>query len=212
MKLRSIVTAGLLGTGLLMMSGCDWLDDEVEDALPKVASVSVVNNVPGGSPIDVTVDGDTQSVAYQGNFTYYPTVTTSDKVRVSYAGGDAITVSSSGIHVIGINTDCISSAYVKDTLDINKIRVMNLTTADLTSSEDINITYNGAPVVFPTTVGACASVSAHDGSLVGEWKITISGGETHTINVLEETLISGYELIVYDTETPKGYVIPLFPL
>lgn len=32
MKLRSIVTAGLLGTSLLTVTGC-WLEDEVKDKI-----------------------------------------------------------------------------------------------------------------------------------------------------------------------------------
>ena len=210
MKLRSIVTAGLLGAGLLMMSGCDWLDDEIEDALPKIASINVVNASEAPS-IGVTVDGVTQTVDYQSTFKSFVTTTTNNTVNVSYTGGDSIDVSSSGVHIVGINTNCSTGHFVKDTLDNNKIRLMNLTTTSFDPSDaaNISITLDGIPVTFPSTIGGCDSVSAHDGSLVGTWEIKINGSVIGSYTVDANTLISGYELIVYDIAAKSGTVIPL---
>lgn len=62
MKLRSIVTAGLLATGLLTMSGCDWFEDKVDEAIE--ASLPNVIHLANGHTgyVQFTINDDLHDV------------------------------------------------------------------------------------------------------------------------------------------------------
>ena len=195
MKLSSIALAGLLGVGMVMTSGC-----EKDDVIPRVASVSVINNDIGTTSISMTVDGNSKDVTYQSNSaTTFITTTTDATVSISMQGKSAINVSSEGTHIVGINTACdsvISSVYVKDTLDSNKIRVMNLTTNALVN--EIVVKHNGTKINIPQSIGACKVVSAYPQSLDGNWTVNINkkvvGGKIE----VDKLPMDGIEIIIYD--------------
>ncbi len=200
MKLRSIALAGLLGAGFLMTSGC-----KEDDIIPRVASVNVVNATVGD--LSVTVDSSTKTVHSQGEFVPFPIVSTDDSINVSFNGGSTTSVANDAIHVVGINTAC-NGEYVKDTLDANKLRVMNLSATTEVKITDVNITFNGVQVDIPNKIGICSVVSTHSGSINGTWTLQINGGTVDTVNINND-LVSGVELIIYDVTSQKGTAIPL---
>jgi len=208
MKLSSIALAGLLGVGMVMTSGC-----EKDDVIPRVASVSVINNDIGTTSISMTVDGNSKDVTYQSNSaTTFITTTTDATVSISMPGQSAINVSSEGTHIVGINTACdskISSVYVKDTLDSNKIRVMNLTTYDLVGM--VVVKRNGVDINVPQAIGACKVVSAYPQSLDGNWTVEIKNNLVGVTIEADKLPMDGIEVIIYDITSgqEKGTVLPL---
>ena len=209
MKLRSIVTAGLLGTGLLMMSGCDWLDDEVEDIL-KVNSSAVyaVNDL--GSDIQVTVHGDTQTVTSEGIAQVFPTVSQDGSLKVSYDDGAStdlgtVSLNNSGIHVYAATNCDLTKDHLVDTYDGMKIRVMNLTEAPI-AKEDLVLVHNGTAVDLPKDAAECAVTTAFPGDTTGIWSVTVNGTKYNDINLTKNI---GFEIVVY-TIAPNNYtIVPL---
>lgn len=204
MKLRSIALAGLLVTGIVVMSGCS--EDDVKELLGiNTSAVYAVNDL--GSAVDVTVGGDTQQVESQGLAKVFPTTSTDSKVVVSYSSGTgSVSLNNDGIHVYAA-TSCTGSTdgRLVDTYNGQKIRVMNLTDAPIVKT-DIELVHNEVVVPLPDDAAACAVTLANVTDTTGDWNVTVNGGETYSVTLPANI---GFEVVVYSTTPNSGTVVPL---
>ena len=209
MKLRSIVTAGLLGTGLLMMSGCDWFEDEVEDILNiNTSAVYAVNDLK--SEIVVRVDSNTQTVNTHSTAKVFPTTSQDGSLNVSYDDGastdlGSVSLNNSGIHVYAATNCNPTKDYLVDTYDKNKVRVMNLTEAPI-AKEGFVIKHDGVIVDIPEDAAACAVTTTYAGDTRGIWSVTIGEEVYPDVNL---TANIAFEIVVYTTAPNNYTIVPL---
>jgi len=206
--LKTIALSSILALGL-MSTGCD--KDDIIDAIgDKVAIVNVVNADLG--PIDVTVDGETQSIPSRGSAITFSDISRDDTVRVSSSAFSDFNVKTSDINVVGISSNC-ASHYSLDVGDSNKIHLMNLSGA-LVDSSDLTITFTPAGSstsqnVSLAAVDICKIGKTFTGSTIGDWKITFANGQTKTATLTKDISV---EVIVYDAVAANGTIIPLAEL
>ena len=128
---------------------------------------------------------------------------------MSYLGGTTTSLNSSGTYVVGINSNCSTGHYVVDTLDNNKLRVMNLSDTEKVLVSDVNITHNGVSIPLPSVINECSKGATFTGSLEGKWTLQIKDGSIEEVKIDSSNPTSGIELIIYDVRGKKGTVIPL---
>ena len=121
MKLRSIALAGLLGTGMLMTTGCDLLD-EVEEAL-KSNVIYTTNGTTSTVTFSVTEGADEAVLPME--FAAYPLLG-EDNYEVTYNGAASKSFPAGDIHHY-VATDCNADGYLAHTASATKVHVVNLT-------------------------------------------------------------------------------------
>jgi len=144
MKLRSIALAGLLGTGLLMTSGCGT--DDVVDAINDIAKPNAVYVVNGFQTGDITayVGSDTDPVSAAELMVYPTTGQNSTAVYYERNGGQSSThdFAYGNAHMF-LAAECDGSTstleYLSDSATGNgTVEVFNVTGADHDISTDAN--------------------------------------------------------------------------
>lgn len=196
--MRSIVLAGLLGTGALMTSGCGI--EDVKDALDiNTGSVALFNDT--AAPLDITVNSEVKTVAGQNIIGNYDVLVTQDDhtVNISYPGAaSTLSFNNSGAtYVYAAAPDC-TNGYVLDVVGTEKLRVMNLSGGDILNS-DLNISRDGVKIDLPSTAFDCTVTSTYTGATDGNWSIEYKGVDLLGVGAYESTNDSvKIEVVVYD--------------
>ena len=229
MKLRSIVLAGLLGTSLLTMSGCNTDDviDAINDALGTnvvtIANGKIVTesfDVEGYIGNDSDVDSmKSQMFVLNGSDDYDVQVRGDDSTKVNFPkdGAYLYAVCNNG----GILTDSATGGA-------RNIEVVNLSnTAIGTNGTNVNVTFydaSGATLASSTIIGevnACAK-----GTLPTITNLRLADIKEVEVNgvrydvpeynsdieaKLDELNDVDLDLIVFDAneDDPKGTIVPL---
>jgi len=167
MKLRSIVLAGLIGTSLLTMSGCN-VDDVIDD-LVQPNAVYAVNGY--GVPITVYADNESGLVNYKATRVF--SLTDSDYTDVYYKVGNNESTHASlpygNAHLYVASSTCNLQNGFGSVTDVSTgrgvVSVVNATTsrltADATHRITVHVTKNGTTtdhvliLQSGTTVAGC---------------------------------------------------------
>ena len=157
MKLRSIALAGLLGTGLLMTSGCGT--DDVTDLVGDLIKQNVVYTLNGTSgPVTFTVTGDTDTEVLSQE--YAPHVLTgSSTYDVSYSGGPNVSFPDGSVYLYAATTCSTASGALSHEVNANKVNIVNLSETDIVPGVDTSIVVtqvNGTTHSITETVGKCS--------------------------------------------------------
>jgi len=230
MKLRSIVLAGLLGTSLLTMSGCNTDDviDAINDALgTNVVTIANGKIVTESFQIEGELNNNNQDVdsmktkmfVLNGSDDYDVQVTGDDSTKVNFPkdGAYLYAVCNNG----GILTDSATGGA-------RNIEVVNLSdTAIGTNGTNVNVTFydaSGAALASSTIIGevnACAkgTLPAINNLRLADIKEVEVNGVRYDVPEynsdieakLDELNDVDLDLIVFDPSDtdPKGTIVPL---
>ena len=160
MKLRSIALAGLLGSGLLMTSGCGT--DDIIDAINDALKVNVIHVANANSGVNFTVDGVDEVVSQDSNKMFVvegkDTYTVSNGVNNSPAD-----FAKDSAHLYAL---CENGSVLTDTATggVREIEVLNLsnTVIDAGTGQTLAVTvFNGTEVLATMnlsgqTLAACS--------------------------------------------------------
>ncbi len=224
MKLRSIVTAGLLGAGLLMMSGCDWFEDKAEDAL-KPNVIHLANGQT--SQVEFTIEDDShlvdgyssKMVPVTGHNTY-----TVNNTQMNYP----VDFPKDSAHLYAL---CENDGVLTDsaTTGARQIEVMNLsnTVIDAGSGQTVTVTLydaSGTNIASASlagqTLATCSretlpfpdfALSAVKTVEVNDVNYTVPPYDTDIAAKLDQLNDVDFDIVVFDT-TPgseKGTIVPL---
>ncbi len=137
MRLRSIVLAGLLGTGALMSSGCGT--EDVTSLISSALNTNVINLANARTAqVDFTINGESNLVNSQTN--KMAVVTGSDNYVVNNIVVDSpVPFAADSAYLYGL---CVSDNVITDsaTGGARQIEVINLSDAVLDAGADQNIT------------------------------------------------------------------------
>ena len=196
MKLRSIALAGLLGTGLLMTSGCGTSD--LTGFVGDLLQQNVVYTVNGyGSDVNFTVGSDSQIVADKSYATNL--LTGSSSYAVSYTPNNGITPVSfaDGSTYIYTATTCTSAGHLEHEVNTNKVNVINLSSSIISAdSNTIVITQaDGTEHNVTEAIGGCAVTSVASLNTVvfeNDMNISLDGGNTvaYTVTGVDPDMIA----------------------
>ena len=227
MKLRSIVTAGLLGTSLLTVTGC-WLEDEVKDKIEEALKTNVIHLANGRtSQVEFTIDDDSELVGSE----------TSKMVVVT--GHDTYTVNNTAVdHEATFAKDkahlyalCVDDNVLTDTstTGARQIEVMNLsgTPIDAGSGKTVTVTlYNSTDELIASAslegqiLAACSretlpfpdfALSAVKTVEVNDVNYTVPPYDEDIAAKLDQLNDVDFDIVVFDP-TPgseKGTIVPL---
>ena len=234
MKLRTIALAGLLGTGLLMSSGCggDSVKDAIESAL-KLNVVHVANGMTKEVQFTVkgNVDGESQVVKAQKNKMFV--LSGKDSYQVTNTEINAPhNFGKDSAHLYALCANGTGVMVDTATAGDRKIEVFNLSEKNLgDSTASVNIALYGASDnllshASPTAgyVGSCnkagLSFTPSDFKLVDVKKVQFSiNGSDFNVTVpnydkdvqakLAKLNSVDFNIVVYDLDQEKATIVPL---
>lgn len=213
--MKSLLLAGLLAlSGTFFMSGCsveDTVKDIVEDEV-KPAIINVVNGTGGTISVAVT-DVSNRSLAAQTLQAQAYNLTGSSNYTVSYNGSHSKSYSYGSTYLYAA-TNCNSNGYVSDSIDANRVHVVNLTGSTFTDSIYV-IDANGASHTITDDAAACGVTTSNqlNNIVVGNgMQVKVGNGDWKTISGIPNDLVSlansvRVDVIVYSTST--GTLVPM---
>jgi len=136
MKLSKIVAAGLLGTSVLLFSGCSAdpeqaVKDLTDELLGEISAYSVI--LVNGTDANITFTGvsrETDTARVRVNSA--GSLAFNGAIDVSYPGGSTVTFPKGRSHVY-VATDCNGHDHLNQSEDENRLKVVNLTGGDFTA-------------------------------------------------------------------------------
>ena len=220
MKLRSIILAGLIGTSLLTMSGCN--EDDVEKVINDILNTSYITIANAANTQDFEVQGTLSSdTSVVENGTKFFAVTDHSDYTVSTSGGTVSdTFHKDGGYLFGL---CSNGAHaVSDSSDGHRIGVVNLDSDHNITNQKIEFSFsNGdANVSATVSVGACAKtiVPAFDNINTSVVNGLTVNGKSYSLMPLTPELEDAFEalegraevdLVVFDVHNNIGTAIPI---
>lgn len=224
MKLRSVALAGLLGTGILMTSGCGT--EDIVDAFNTALKTNVIHLANARDiQVDFTIDGNSNLVNAQssqmavvtGNDNYVVTNTTFDSVA---------TFPKDSAHLYAL---CSADSVITDsaTTGAREIEVINLSataidagigqTVTVTLYDDANNTLATASLAGQTLAGCSREVlpisnfalSAVKTVEVNDVNYTIPAYSADVEAKLTELNDVDFDIVVFDAAAQKGTIVPL---
>ncbi len=210
MKLSSIIVSGLIGTSVLMFSGCstdpekaltDLTDQLLDEA--SIYSVILVNDTDG----NVTFSGVSRETEYQivqsknsDSFAF------NGAIDVSYSGGDTVTFQKGYSHIYAA-THCNGHNHLSGNEDANNLQVLNLTGSDFGAGTLLVKENNDSTPISGALYGDCAITTTSTFNSV-EFKygteISVDGGAHYkTVRQINPEFVNlgdemKYCLIAYD--------------
>ncbi|WP_345976491.1 hypothetical protein [Sulfurimonas sp. HSL3-7] len=228
MKLRSIVTAGLLGAGLLTMSGCDWFEDKAEEIVEDALKPNVIHLANGQtSLVEFTIEGDSHFV--DGFSSDMVPVTGHDTYTVNNTVVDhPVDFPKNSAHLYAL---CATDNVITDsaTTGSRQIEVINLsnTVIDAGSGKTVTVTlYNSSDAAIASaslagqTLAVCSRAELSFPSFtlsdvktveVNDVNYTVPPYDADIATKLDQINDVDFDIVVFDT-TPgseKGTIVPL---
>ena len=216
MKLRSIAMSGLLGAGLLMMSGCSA--EDVADLVGDVLNQNVIYTV-NGTDISVTfsVTGATDTEVADRNFTAH-LLTGHDNYDVIYTPSGGVDPKSfpAGSVYMYTATTCDALGYLQHEVNANKVNFVNLSANEISTSNTRIVVTQADGVTEHTldeNLSGCQVTAAPslDGMVLeNDMNIKITNGPVtlfdYTVTGLDPDLVAiqdriKVELIIFDDMT-----------
>ncbi len=228
MKLRSIVTAGLLGAGLLTMSGCDWFEDKAEKIVEDALKANVIHLANGQtSLVEFTIEGDSHFV--DGLSSEMVPVTGHDTYTVNNTVMDyPVDFPKDSAHLYAL---CAADNVITDsaTTGLRQIEVINLsnTVIDAGSGETVTVTlYNSTDEAIASAsltgqiLAACSRAElSFPAFTLSEVKTVEVNDVNYTVPPYDDDIAAkldqindvDFDIVVFDTTSgsEKGTIVPL---
>ena len=226
MKLRSIALAGLLGSVLLMTSGCS--KDDVTDAVNNALKTNVIHVANGtGNVLTYSIEGELDSNSQDVN---------SHESKMFFTEGqDVYTVSNSLNNTpkdfakdkAHLYAQCaVSGDVLTDTATPSprQIEIINLSDAEITSGGSVTVTLydkNDVDIKHDTlnnTLAVCARATLDlDGVAlknvktveINDVNYTVPDYDQNVIDALDSLNDVDFDIVVFDAATNKGTIVPL---
>jgi len=220
MKLRSIALAGLLGTGLIMTSGCG--SDDIEAAINNLLNTSYITIANAANTQDFIVEGTVSSdTTVNQDSTKFFGVVDHDDYTVSTQGGTVSdTFHKDGGYLFGLCSNGAQS--VSDSSDGHRINVVNLDSTNAITTQTIEFGFdNGdANVSATVSVGTCnkVAVAAFDSINTGAVDAVKINGKLITMPTLDQDVEDAidallgkaeFDLVVFDAANSIGTGVPI---
>jgi len=220
MKLRSIALAGLLGSGLLMTSGCGT--DDIEAAINSILNTSYITIANADATQEFIVEGSVSSdTTVNVNSTKFFGVINHDNYTVSTAGGGiSHTFPKDGGYLFGLCSD--GTQAVSDGSDTHRINVVNLDSAHAITSQTIEFGFDNGDANLSATisVGTCnkVAVPAFDNIDTGAVDAIRIDGKLITMPTFDSDLEDAidalvgeaeFDLVVFDVTNNIGTAVPI---
>jgi len=210
MKLRSIALAGLLGTGLLMSSGCS-LEDTLQDIL-KTNVVYTTNGTTVSGTFSAT--NATDQVVASNSFTVFP-LAGDDTTTVTFNGASDASFAYGNIHHY-IATTCNANGYLAHTADATKMHIVNLTGNTYDANKIIIKQADGTTLTSSAAYNPCTIGAASDfNNIVIENGMSFStdgGGSYTNISDIDSDYLAianniKFDMVIFADST--GVLVPM---
>ena len=222
MKLRSIALAGLLGSGLLMTTGCGT--DDIVDLVNDLVKANVIHVANANSGVNFTVDGVDEVVSQDSSQMFV--VNGKDSYTVSNGVNNSpADFPKDSAHLYAL---CENGGVITDTAtgDVRQIDVINLsgTAIDAGAGETLEVSvFNGANLLATMqlsgqTLDACTKEALPTTSfnLSDVTRVEVNGVgydvpayDSDVTAVLDELNDVDFDIVVFDAATEKGTIVPL---
>ena len=228
MKLRTIALAGLLGTGLMMTSGCGSVEDAIADAL-RINVVHVANGATNQVEFDIEGELDSNSQLVDAQKSKMFIVSGQDTYTVNNKAVDAPrNFAKDSAHLYALCADDRGVMTDSATGGTREIEVFNLSTQTIgTSAAPLNITLYGAQnnvlatATAASSVGNCNKESVTfnnpfdlvDVKKVGlnDINITVPEYDADVQSKIDSLNDVDFDIVIFDANisNPKGTIVPL---
>ena len=229
MKLRSIALAGLLGTGLIMTSGCGV--DDVEEFIQEAVKTAYITVANGQTSQNFNI-GSIGTVPVGEYLTDFTANLTQDSYIVSHGdpAEDAVSFPKGGGHLYGLCAAphaTTSANVVADSNDGTRFKIVNLGVTDSTAVV-ITLTTGDQDVTATVSADVCTKQAIPEFDAVDITKVTAvsidadGAGSTPAITIdvptyepEVQTVIdqlgdrAEFDLIVFDLSAGKGTIVPI---